>query len=60
MKKKDKLYVGIMLIILGLAALVFGFFMQNKIPDSKIQFTHIFGVVFIIAGIKSIVDYRKA
>lgn len=59
MKKKDKLYVGLMLIIMGLAALVFGFFMQNKVPDSKIQFTHIFGAVIIIAGIKSIVDYKK-
>ncbi len=59
MQNKNKFYVGLFLIIFGVFSVIFGAFLQKQLFSKESDAPYIFGVVFIIMGIKTLVDYKK-
>ena len=60
MKNKTKLYTGLFLVIFGIFSVVFGAFLQQQIFNKESDAPYIFGVVFIVMGIREIISYKKS
>lgn len=60
MKNKTNLYTGLFLIIFGIFSVIFGAFLQQQIFNKESDAPFIFGIVFIIMGIREIIKYRKS